>query len=644
MTRLLLSFLSLAVAVSLAPAAAFGVEAPTDYGGDPPALTQEDKDAQAAEQIVDTGGSNSGTTANGETVLISKTIEATGIEDFFDITLTAEIGEAGVDNSTAVVVVMDISNTMNDIQASQDADGNDSSRSRLQNAQEAANEFIYEYCNGENLAEDRMFGLVTFNTNAQWANGLGLQAVSADSAPALQTSVNAITAPSTPADERFTNMEAGLRLAYNALDQVEAAHKYVIFLTDGFPTTYIDRSISGNIDSTESIIGYNPYEDEAYIATQVGEDGYFADAVLGLPCTYGTSYSDKAAALAEEIAAEMKSGSSSADSAGINIFSVGIDIGAQTIQAYIDKATASYSIVDRTNTDYVVGSATDPQAYRDWLANDIAGGPSASNGASTYADGDDRNELLAAFANILADIREATGFPLPSAIVSDPMGGFIEFEHFYNVAGEAANRLTGELGESLTDSPVENTASFDATANAIQWNLGQSGYELSEAEDGSRVYFFSLSYRVRLMTESEGFPFEEALPTNDDAVLIYEGADNTGELDEDDFLVYPNPSVRAFAEEPVDPDPENPDDPVDPADPADPVDPTDPENPGDPVDPADPDPSPAPADTQPDNEHAKSAIAQTGDRSFTLVSLALLVAAIAASFAFAVFAVNRRAN
>lgn len=644
MTRLLLSFLSLAVAVSLAPAAAFGVEAPTDYGGDPPALTQEDKDAQAAEQIVDEGGSNSGTTANGETVLISKTIEATGIEDFFDITLTAEIGEAGVDNSTAVVVVMDISNTMNDIQASQDADGNDSSRSRLQNAQEAANEFIYEYCNGENLAEDRMFGLVTFNTNAQWANGLGLQAVSADSAPALQTSVNAITAPSTPADERFTNMEAGLHLAYNALDQVEAAHKYVIFLTDGFPTTYIDRSISGNIDSTESIIGYNPYEDEAYIATQVGEDGYFADAVLGLPCTYGTSYSDKAAALAEEIAAEMKSGSASADSAGINIFSVGIDIGAQTIQAYIDKATASYSIVDRTNTDYVVGSATDPQAYRDWLANDIAGGPSASNGTSTYADGDDRNELLAAFANILADIREATGFPLPSAVVSDPMGGFIEFEHFYNVAGEAANRLTGELGESLTDSPVENTASFDATANAIQWNLGQSGYELSEAEDGSRVYSFSLSYRVRLMTESEGFPFEEALPTNDDAVLIYEGADNTGELDEDDFLVYPNPSVRAFAEDPVDPDPENPGDPVDPADPADPVDPTDPENPGDPVDPADPDPSPASADTQPDNEHAKGAIAQTGDRSFTLVSLALLVAAIAASFAFAAFAANRRAN
>lgn len=644
MTRLLLSFLSLAVAVSLAPAAAFGVEATTDYGGDPPAFTQEDKDAQAAEQIVDEGGSSSGTTANGETVLISKTIEATGIEDFFDITLTAEIGEAGVDNSTAVVVVMDISNTMNDIQASQDADGNDSSRSRLQNAQEAANEFIYEYCNGENLAKDRMFGLVTFNTNAQWANGLDLQAVSADSAPALQASVNAITAPSTPAEERFTNMEAGLYLAYNALDQVEAAHKYVIFLTDGFPTTYIDRSISGNIDSTESIIGYNPYEGEAYIATQVGEDGYFADAVLGLPCTYGTSYSDKAAALAEEIAAEMKSGSASSDSAGINIFSVGIDIGAQTIQTYIDKATASYSIVDRTNTDYVVGSATDPQAYRDWLANDIAGGPSASNGTSTYADGDDRNELLAAFANILADIREATGFPLPSAIVSDPMGAFIEFEHFYNVAGEAVNRLTGELGESLTDSPVENTASFDATANAIQWSLGQSGYELSEAEDGSRVYSFSLSYRVRLMTESEGFPFEEALPTNDDAVLIYEGADNTGELDEDDFLVYPNPSVRAFAEEPVDPDPENPDDPVDPADPADPVDPTDPENPGDPVDPADPDPSPTPTDTQPDNEHAKSAIAQTGDRSFTLVSLALLVAAIAASFAFAAFAANRRAN
>lgn len=612
MKRLLLSILSLMVAASIAPAAAFGADAPPDYGGEAPAAgqpTQEDKDAQAAEQIVDEGGSNSGTTANGETVLISKTIEATGIEDLFDITLTAEIGEAGEDNSTAVVVVMDVSNTMNDVQASQDPDGADSSRSRLQNAQEAANEFIYEYCNGENLAEDRMFGLVTFNTNAQWANGLNLQAVSADSTPALQTSVNAITAPASPAGERFTNMEAGLLLAYNALDQVEAAHKYVIFLTDGFPTTYVDRSISGNIDSAEAIVGYNPYENEAYIATKVGEDGYFADAVLELPCTYGTSYSDKAAALAEQIAAEMKSGSTSSDSVGINIFSVGIDIGAQTIQSYIDKATASYSIVDRTSTDYVIGSATDPQAYRDWLANDIAGGPSASEGAGTYADGNDRNELLDAFANILADIREATGFPLPAAVVSDPMGNYIEFQHFYNVTGEAASSLTGELGESLTDSPIENTASFDTAANTIRWNLGQSGYELSEAEDGSRIYSFSLSYRVRLMTETEGFPFEEALPTNDDATLIYEGTDGVGELDEDDYLVYPNPSVRAFAEDPVDPDP------------VDPVDPVDPDDPSDPSEPANPDPNKAPA---------TAALAQTGDASLVLAGMMLLVAVVAA--------------
>ena len=628
MTRLLLSIMSVVLAASIVPVSAYGAEAPTDYGGEvaPTTVllddteatalddattsepTQEDKDAQAAEQIVDVGGSASGETTDGGTILISKTIEATGIENYFNITLDVQVEELPKDSSTAVVVVMDVSNTMNDDEAGLAPGAEGFTRSRLQNAQEAANEFILEYCEGENLAADRMFGLVTFNTNAQWADGLALQTVSPEATASLQSSVNAITAPSTPTGERFTNMEAGLRLAYNALNEVDAAHKYVIFLTDGFPTTYIDRSIAGNMDSSEAITGYDPYESGAYVATKVGEDGYFADAVLGLPCTYGTSYSDKAAALAEAIAAEMKA--EAASGGGINIFSVGIDIGAQTIQAYVDRATAAFSIVDRTSTDYVVGSATDPQAYRDWLSTSIAGGPAMDDGVVPYADGDSRAELLSAFESILSDIREATGFPLPTATVTDPMGEWIEFQHFFNVEGQAADSLAGTFAPSSDGVTPENTAWFEAEANAIQWDLRQSGYTLSETEQGSRLYEFELMYRVRLMTESPGFPFGATIPTNDDAVLVYEEADPQDESGESGSLVFPSPSVRAFEEDPVDPDP------VDPVDPVDPSDPTEPS-----TEPANPDPSKAPS---------TAVLAQTGDASLALAGMVLLVAMVAA--------------
>lgn len=627
MKRLLLSCLSMVLAMSIVPISAFGAEVPADYGGEatPAEPSQEDKDAQAAEQIVEEGGTATGTAADGSNIVISKTIEATGVEDYFDITLNVQVEELLEDSSTAVVVVMDVSNTMNDDEQGRAPGATGFTRSRLENAQDAANEFILEYCNGENLAADRMFGLVTFNTNAQWADGLSLQSVSAESTSALQSSVDAITAPSTPATERFTNMEAGLRLAYNALNEVDAVHKYVIFLTDGFPTTYVDRSIEGNMDSTESISGYNPYESEGYIATKVGEDGYFADAVLGLPCTYGTSYSDKAAVLAEAIAAEMKASSESAGGGGINIFSVGIDIGAQTIQAYIDRATATYSIVDRTSTDYVVGSATDSQAYRDWLSSKIAGGPAIDEDASAYADGDNQTELLAAFDAILGDIREATGFPLPMATVTDPMGDYIEFVHFFDVSGQPAVSLSGQFAPSTEDEQVENTARFEAAANAIQWDLKQSGYTLTETDQGSRLYEFQLMYRIRLMTDAAGFPFDATMPANDDAVLTYSETDPQDESGEDGSLVFPNPSVRAFADEPEpEPDPADPD--PDPEDPEEIVivdPPTDPTNP------------------KTDQAPAKSVLAQTSDTLEAAVSLILLIASLACVFGAIAYAIRK---
>lgn len=620
------------VVAMLVPAFAYAAEAPPDYGGDAVSsaadATEVDDSSsgvaeggnasQIASEIVDEGGVIEGVAADGSAVTISKTIAETDDEGYYDITLGVRVEELPRDSSTAVVVVMDVSNTMNDDEGGRVSGSEGFTRSRLQNAQEAANEFIRQYCSGDNLSADRLFGLVTFNTNAQWAAGLNLQSVSSESAAALQNGVNAIVAPSTPSGDRFTNMEAGLRLAYNALDEVDAAYKYVIFLTDGFPTTYIDRSVAGNEDSSVSIVGFNPYEDDPYVATQVGEDGYFADAVLGLPCTYGTSYSDKAALRAEEAAGEMKAGDASSGKTGVNIFSVGIDIGSQTVQSYVNRATGAYSIVDRTSEQYVVGSATDSQAYRDWLADRIAGGPNFASGYRAYADGDDLIGLQAAFARILADIQAVTGFSFSEAVVTDPMGDYIEFQHFYDGNGLPADSLMGDFHPLDDGEAAANTSSFDVAARTISWNLRQSTYELVESENGSRSYAFELRYRVRLMTELADFPFGMVLPTNDDAVFAYETTDGDQGIVEGS-MVFPNPSVRAFVLDPIDPEGPN-----DPADPTIPVE----LNP-----------------LQDEASHASSnglSLAQTGDSAARVAVGALLVMALVAASAVAAFAVGGR--
>ena len=74
-------------------------------------------------------------------------------------------------------------------------------------------------------------------------------------------------------------------------------NKYIIFLSDGFPTTYISSGYNG----------YDPYDSAGT---------RFKDRVLNKPCTYGTSYSNEAAIRARNKAAEVKA-------SGITIFSIG---------------------------------------------------------------------------------------------------------------------------------------------------------------------------------------------------------------------------------------------------------------------------------------------------------------------------------
>lgn len=560
MKNVLAGLFGLALAVTLMPSAAWAVEdAPPSARAAPDSdlvvaegadvlaegegsVSGEVLEAQSAAQVVDEGGTATAVAEDGASVEVGKVIEPTGLENYFDITLTVDVSEEPGDDSTAVVLVMDVSNTMNDIVTEGAAAGS----TRLESAQAAASAFVQQYCEGEGLSENRMLGVVTFNTNAQWANGLQLQQVSASSTAGLQSSILAITAPGTPSEVRFTNVEAGLRLAYNVLSDLQVAHKYLILLTDGFPTTYIDRSVEGNYASDVSIAGYNPYQQGAYDPTKLGEDGYFADAVLGLPCTYGTSYSDKAAQRAVEAAAALKDGDPSAGLPGVNIFSIGIDIGGQTIDYYVSSATGTFSIVDRLSDSYVIGDANDTSSYQDWLGTAIAGGPNLTEESHRYANGDSAEELHDAFADILADIRQTSSMPLREAVVTDPMGADIEFVCFFDENGDPADELVGSYGETTAENPLGNTAAFDVDAASIVWDLMQSGYAEMVGDDGVRTYQYQLKYRVRLMNEMPLFAFGVASPANDDAELTYKTLGLDGELVENDPVVFPNPSVKGY--------------------------------------------------------------------------------------------------
>lgn len=204
-------------------------------------------ETQKTKQITNVGGVNPDSGLNADGVSVSKTIAATGVENYFDITLKATTTETSQsflkEKPIDVVIVMDLSNTMIDYEIS---DG----KTRYAAALEAANAFIDKFqSKSASVSVGRRIGIVGFNTNGKKISGLTTVKTKAQ-ATALKNTLK------TKADEvmnsydsskkstwetRWTNMEAGLLYANNLLKS-STANKYVIFISDGYPTTYLDTS------------------------------------------------------------------------------------------------------------------------------------------------------------------------------------------------------------------------------------------------------------------------------------------------------------------------------------------------------------------------------------------------------------------
>ncbi len=468
-------------------------------------------------QVTDRGGTN---TSGDGAVSVSKTISGTDLENVFDITLQVQtsmnVAEISKEPDMAVVIVMDISNTMN---------SNFGGVTRYAAAMTAAENFLDQFAANNSLGISKV-GYVAFNTDAHQI--FDLQPCSTtEQANALKNTMRTQTGSIinasgyNAAHSRFTNVEAGLAMASDMLNDVTNKNKFIIFLSDGFPTTYISSGYSG----------YDPYD----------STGRFYDHVLNKKCLYGTSYSDEAAIRARNKAAAIKA-------SGTTIFSIGVDVAGQTIQQYITQSERArdHSVVDRTGTTYEIGDASSTEAYKNWLRNSI--------GSGYYYDSTNSAGLTSAYHQIFEQIKQqvATG-AVADWVASDPLptvNGVAETVEFIGLYDKTP-KLAGASLQGTHSITGENTAAYQSGSPAIRWDWEQSGYQ-KETSGGTTTYTYTLTYRVRLENERNSFVEGTIYPTNDTTTLQYrtvEGTDGNLTVSDPKTVKFPIPSVHGYLAE-----------------------------------------------------------------------------------------------
>lgn len=482
-------------------------------------------ETQSLTPILQTPSSSSQITSPGGEALsqdgkvkVSKTIAGTALENIFDITLTVQtstnIKEYSEKLDMAVMIVLDVSHTM------KDPFGNST---RAAAAIDSANKFIDRFA--ANTSSVSRLGVVLFNTSSIYPSSLQLQQCSTPAqAAALKEAIAANVNATVHSDnygkshERFTNIESGIKQAKDKLNRLSNQNKFIIFLSDGFPTTYIKTG--------SDYEGWDPYCESG----EPGDDGVFYDCVKNGYCTLGTSYSDKAAVRAHEEADRAKGD-------GITIFSIGIDIGGQTIAAYANNET--YCLVDRDDESYEIGAADSAQDYKDWLKSDI--------GSGYYYDSTDPSGLEAAYESIFAEIQRLWAESAQAVwVANDPMPQQIEFIGFFDKSGNLKSNPAALAGENAV--AAENTAAFNSNASAISWNLKSSGYAVSTIDTKS-TYSYSLVYRVRLKNELSAFVESQPYNTNSTTTLSYqlmESIDGSVIISEVREVDFPIPAVKGY--------------------------------------------------------------------------------------------------
>ena len=475
------------------------------------------------EQIISQGGETSG-----DGVKISKTISESSLENYFDITLKVQTSEIAKEQDVDIVIVMDISRSMVENKV------DNGKITRLKSAVNAAEKFIKDFANySSSVSSSRKIGYVDFNTNAYEVFSLqncNNQTKAEELINKMRTMTNdkvfGYMENGVPSDTRqdkyfndenhtrFTNIEAGLQLANDMLKKSNSENKFIILLSDGFPTTYMN----GN-----GYNGYDPYTPRASSSSE----GQFYDSVIankyggiGRPCSYGTDYSERGARRAQSLATKIKN-------TGVKIYSVGsgIDTGAKTVDEYANynydhKYINHFSTVDRIDTDYAIGHSL--QDFKRWLGgtnNSQKPGIGSGYDKGYYFDTTDSASLNEAYAKIFENIKKLTE---ASWVAEDPMNSDTSsVRDVINFVGIYDNNknLSDSVSQSATS---DNTASYDSTTDKINWDLKKSKYtKVVDRNTNTTYYNYELKYRIRLKTEANNFESEKIFKTNGQTTLTY---------------------------------------------------------------------------------------------------------------------------
>ena len=496
-------------------------------------------------QTVYAGGSNSK-----DGVEVSKNLEETELENYFDITLTVKtqtkIEEIMKAQDIAVVIVMDISNTMDS-----KWDDNGVSTPRIDTAQESAIDFLAEFKTAAAAAPTaaRKVGFVTFNRSAYEVFGLS-DCENDTQFNNLSQKIKAIDTPDS-SNVFWTNMEAGLARADKMLEETEIKNKYIIFITDGLPTTY-----STEIGGTT---GYYPGTSVGNVTAEA-QDGIFYNYEHPSYVTSGTNYSDRATSRAEEQALKIRN-------KGITIYSIGIGMtNRQTMQELIEdyyyildtdteennweyysnespyKVGRYYGILPGVTKKYEECNDTEKNSYynnttyyKTWLRDYI--------GSGRYYDSDAGAQLAQAYKDIFADIKEMSEESSQATwVAEDPMGvdGTVESIEFVGFLDD-----TNALQNSLNIKNENQSDTATISNNKINWDLKNSKYEPSTGEDNITYYTYEVKYRVRIQNELDAFNLTRVYDTNGKTTLTYVTRNN-GVLSDNKEIDFPIPSVVAY--------------------------------------------------------------------------------------------------
>lgn len=468
--------------------------------------------ASGYNQVINIGGENINTN---DGVSVSKIIEESSIENYFDITLNvktrAKIEDVIKDADLAIVIVMDISNTM--------ATNNLSSGEvRIKAAQDSGEKFIKNFVEfSKDVKAKREIGFVSFNTDSQEI--FSLQECNDDQKASMlvnkmKNKTNSIVYENGygSSHSRFTNMEAGLKRAEDMLKNSNVKNKYIIFLTDGFPTTYLNGS---------GYSGYDPYSPNS----KNSSIGNFYNELRGNPCSEGTNYSDEAARRAKVVANRIKE-------SGINIFSVGIGVLDQKVidankDPYIDVNLNTYN----KNGGYEIGNSG--EEFKTWLKNEI--------GSGYYYDTNDQEALFNAYKEIFTKVKSKLEQSIEATwVVEDPMN---ISEEIKNIEFVGLYSDKNELVESLSNLNNDtNTAKY--SNNKILWDLKKSKYTTIK-EGEYDIFSYTLKYRVRLKNENPDFEKQKEYDTNGKTTLTYVIRENDV-LSENREIDFPVPSILGY--------------------------------------------------------------------------------------------------